>query len=213
MLPGRPDPVALIITDDELTRLGLRVMLRQLSGVRNVVEATGPHDAAALAGADFDIAVVDAYRIGTTAAVALVDALAALRPGVAVALYTDDRQVLTAHCHARGVSCACFSRGGRSATALSQWLRKSLPIRGGSVATALNAPATPQADSVALLTDREREILTRVASGESSKGMAKALRISLRTVESHRAAICAKLGVRTVAELTKTAVKTGLSPL
>jgi FixJ family two-component response regulator len=74
-------------------------------------------------------------------------------------------------------------------------------------------PAVPESDGVASLTAREREVLSRVASGEPSRRIAQALRISLRTVESHRSRVCAKLGVRTVAGLTKVAVNAGLTPL
>jgi two-component system, NarL family, response regulator NreC len=63
------------------------------------------------------------------------------------------------------------------------------------------------------LTARERDVLELVASGKSSKEIALALRIALPTVETHRRQIMDKLGLRTVAELTKYAIRVGLTPL
>lgn len=53
------------------------------------------------------------------------------------------------------------------------------------------------------LTPREREVLDRLAEGFTSRQIAQGLGLSPRTVESHRAAIGAKLGTRSPAELTR----------
>jgi two-component system, NarL family, response regulator NreC len=63
------------------------------------------------------------------------------------------------------------------------------------------------------LTPRERDVLELLASGKSSKEIAHALQIALPTVESHRRQIADKLGLRTIAELTKYAIREGLTPL
>ena len=69
------------------------------------------------------------------------------------------------------------------------------------------------AELVGSLTPRERQVLSLVASGLSSKDIARAMELSVRTVESHRARVNAKLGVRTVAGLTKVAMGAGLTSL
>ncbi|MCR4266813.1 response regulator transcription factor [Nitratireductor sp. ZSWI3] len=56
---------------------------------------------------------------------------------------------------------------------------------------------------LAALTAREREILDRVAEGYTTRQIAEGLGLSPRTVESHRAAIGAKLGTTSQAELTR----------
>ncbi len=61
-----------------------------------------------------------------------------------------------------------------------------------------------------LLTDREREVLRRVAAGDPTKQIAADLGISARTVESHRANLMRKLGLRSVALLTQFALREGL---
>lgn len=62
-----------------------------------------------------------------------------------------------------------------------------------------------------VLTHREREILTLLADGKSSKEIGELLFISLRTVQNHRANIMRKLKVRRIADLIKYAVQKGYS--
>jgi DNA-binding NarL/FixJ family response regulator len=61
------------------------------------------------------------------------------------------------------------------------------------------------------LSARERETLQRIASGESTKQIAAAFGVSNKTVETHRRRIMDKLGVHSIAELTKYAVQHGLT--
>ncbi|RNF35230.1 response regulator transcription factor [Paracoccus methylarcula] len=56
---------------------------------------------------------------------------------------------------------------------------------------------------LASLTPREREVLDRIAEGFTTRQIAKGLGLSPRTVESHRAAIGAKLGTTSQAEMTR----------
>jgi DNA-binding NarL/FixJ family response regulator len=62
------------------------------------------------------------------------------------------------------------------------------------------------------LTDRQREILHLIVEGRANKEIANILHLSIKTIEFHRARVMAKLGVRTVAELTKVALQQGLIP-
>ena len=61
-----------------------------------------------------------------------------------------------------------------------------------------------------VLTPREDEVLKLIAEGHSSKNIAEALTISLKTVERHRANILAKLGMKDRTELTRYAIRAGL---
>lgn len=65
----------------------------------------------------------------------------------------------------------------------------------------------------ATLTPREREVLQLLAEGKSNKEIAARLFVSVKTVEAHRAQIMDKLDIRTVAELTKYAIRQGLTTL
>ncbi len=60
------------------------------------------------------------------------------------------------------------------------------------------------------LTERQREILQLIVQGKANKEIADHIHVSVKTVEFHRARIMAKMGVRTVAELTKVALQQGL---
>lgn len=62
------------------------------------------------------------------------------------------------------------------------------------------------------LTERQREILQLIVEGRGNKEIADVLHLSVKTIEFHRARIMTKLGVRTVAELTKVALQQGLIP-
>jgi two-component system response regulator NreC len=57
------------------------------------------------------------------------------------------------------------------------------------------------------ITDREREIVQLLAEGKSSKEIAAILGISVRTVETHRAAIMKKLGLKSFSELIRYAIR------
>ena len=63
------------------------------------------------------------------------------------------------------------------------------------------------------LGSREREVLQLVAEGKTSGETAKQMHISIKTVETHRRNIVQKLGLRGTAELTKYAVREGLTSL
>jgi DNA-binding NarL/FixJ family response regulator len=68
------------------------------------------------------------------------------------------------------------------------------------------APASP-------LTSREREVLQLLAEGRATKEIAGCLRLSVKTVETHRRQMMEKLDLHSVAELTKYAVREGLTSL
>ncbi len=63
---------------------------------------------------------------------------------------------------------------------------------------------------MALLTSREREVMKLLSEGRPNRDVAKALHISPRTVDSHRANIMKKLGVTSNAQLVQAALRHGL---
>jgi DNA-binding NarL/FixJ family response regulator len=69
-------------------------------------------------------------------------------------------------------------------------------------------------DSVfSLLSAREREVLQLLAEGKSTAQIAESLYISVKTVETYRQHIMEKLNIRSIAELTKYAIREGLTSL
>ena len=77
---------------------------------------------------------------------------------------------------------------------------------------ALNRGGDHAEDRYASLTPREREVLHLVAEGLTSDEVAERLSLSVRTVETHRANIMAKLGIRNQTRLVHFAIQRGLVP-
>lgn len=61
-----------------------------------------------------------------------------------------------------------------------------------------------------VLTEREREVLRRLTDGKSSKAIAKELRVSPKTIETHRANIMRKLDIHNIADLVRYAIARGI---
>jgi two-component system response regulator NreC len=68
-----------------------------------------------------------------------------------------------------------------------------------------------QKDPFNKLTTREREVLQLIAEGYSTKDIAQQLFISVKTVETHRAHLMEKLGLHSTVELTRYAIRRGLT--
>jgi DNA-binding NarL/FixJ family response regulator len=64
-----------------------------------------------------------------------------------------------------------------------------------------------------LLTAREREVLQLIAEGKSAKEIAFSCNLSVKTIEAHRQRIMGKLNIHSVAELTKYAIREGLTSI
>jgi DNA-binding NarL/FixJ family response regulator len=77
----------------------------------------------------------------------------------------------------------------------------------------LRHPSQDKGPALPLLTAKEREVLQLVAEGKSTKEIASQLNVSVKTAETHRQHIMEKLDIHSVAELTKYAVREGLTSL
>jgi len=84
-----------------------------------------------------------------------------------------------------------------SARLVSSYLRRNEPL----------VPGCPR------ITERERQVLTRVALGETNKRVALALRLSIKTIEKHRANLMRKLDLHNTAAVTLFAVRNGMLPV
>jgi len=67
-----------------------------------------------------------------------------------------------------------------------------------------------QDDSGDVLTGREREVIQLLAEGKTSKEVAVTLNLSVKTAETHRTNLMRKLGLHSVADLTRYAVRNGI---
>ena len=73
--------------------------------------------------------------------------------------------------------------------------------------------ASPPAAAGAVLSPREREVLQLLAEGSSARRIARQLHINIKTVETHRRNILAKLELDTVADLVRYAIREGITSL
>lgn len=88
------------------------------------------------------------------------------------------------------------------------------PAIAGLVVTRSTTPRTEtDVTAYSALGSREREVLQLVAEGKTSAETAKEMHISIKTVETHRRNITQKLGLHGTAELTKYAIREGLTSL
>ncbi len=76
------------------------------------------------------------------------------------------------------------------------------------VARSRRAPSAAQT-----LTSREREVLQLISEGHSAREIAQRLHLSVKTVETHRRQMMQKLEIHSVADLTKFAIREGLTSL
>jgi DNA-binding NarL/FixJ family response regulator len=67
-----------------------------------------------------------------------------------------------------------------------------------------------EAGPLELLTPRQREVLQLVAEGRTTKQIAMSLKVTVKTVETHRASLMERLGIYEVAGLVRFAIRTGL---
>ena len=65
-------------------------------------------------------------------------------------------------------------------------------------------------DGLGVLTPRQRQILQLIAEGQGTRQIAERLHVSVKTVETHRAQLMERLGIRDVAGLVRFAIRTGL---
>ena len=87
----------------------------------------------------------------------------------------------------------------------------SAALAGRLAAAAEVAQSRGDAPKLSALTPREREVVRGIVRGLTNKEIAAELRISTRTVESHRESLMLKLGIRHVAALTRLVLEDGIS--
>lgn len=207
----------LLVDDHSLVRAGMRSLLRELPGVEVVAEAADGAEALAAAERERpDVVLMDIAMKGMNG----LEAAARLRERlpeakvVILSMHTSEEYVLLA---LRAGAAAYLIKD--SATSELELALKSV-MRGETYLSPaisrqvvdgyvqrVGAGAGPDP-----LTPRQRDVLKRVAEGRSTKEIAYDLNLSVKTVETHRAQIMERLGIRDVAGLVRYAMRTGLVP-
>jgi DNA-binding NarL/FixJ family response regulator len=83
----------------------------------------------------------------------------------------------------------------------------------GHVVAEFNRLAEANQSAPNPLTPRQRQVLRLIASGQTTKAIARDLQISVKTAETHRLQIMEKLRIHDVAGLVKYAIRTGIAEI
>jgi DNA-binding NarL/FixJ family response regulator len=211
-----PVKARIVLADDHpVVRRGLRLILDGEPDLQVVAEAADGAEALELALAeDVNLAVFDVAMPRLTGLQAARE-LARRRPGLRVlilSMHENEQYVLEA---ARAGAAGYVSKSVADRE-LVEACRAALrgepficpPATRPVVARVLEQGHDRAADP---LTPRESEILKLVAEGHNTKEIAEALVISEKTVEKHRRNLLEKLQVRDRVDLTRYAIRTGLT--
>jgi DNA-binding NarL/FixJ family response regulator len=213
----------LLADDHTLVRAGIRALLSALPEVDSIIEAGDGQQALALLLEERpDLALVDigmpglnglelaarvAHEAPRTRLVILsmhgtpAHVTQALRAGVSGYLLKDaaaDELPLLLRAVMRGET---YLSPAISKQVVSGYLGRTAGAGAGDA---------DAGDATEVLTSRQREILQLVAEGKSTKEIAQLLELSVKTVETHRAQIMDRLGIRDLAGLVRYAIRTGL---
>jgi DNA-binding NarL/FixJ family response regulator len=204
----------LIADDHEIVRKGVRDIIEGHSGWEVCAEAGDGQEALELALKEKpDIAVLD-VSLPTLNGIALARRLRAENLKTQILLFTlhDDDETVSSGLAAGARGYVLKSDSGSNLEAAisalcANRLYFSWPVSELLLDAALNERKRSRLES---FTIRELEVAQLIAEGHSNKVIARMLSISIKTVESHRAAAMRKAGERTAAGLVRFAIKHNL---
>ncbi|HXF65590.1 MAG TPA: response regulator [Burkholderiales bacterium] len=198
----REDLTVFIVEDDASVRDSLALMLG-LAGYRTALYADAEGFLAAWRP-EWRGCVVADLKLPGMSGIELQAELARRGSGLPFVIITAHGDVATARIAFRAQAVDFLEKPFDQAQ-LEAAIASAFALEGRRIAAAEARRA--EAERLAQLTAREREVLEHVARGLHAKEIAAELRISPRTVEVHKTRIMAKLGVRNVAELVRFAVR------
>jgi DNA-binding NarL/FixJ family response regulator len=212
--------IAILLADDhQMIREGLRALLERQGDIKVVAEADNGRTAVEMARrhkpsvAVLDLAMPDLNGIDAARQIIAADA----RTRVIILSVHADRRFITESLRAGAAGyvlkdCAFeeLAHAVRAAAANQTYL--SPAVARTVVEDYVGRSPRQRSSAFVALTGRERQVLQLLAEGRSAKNIATALGVSIKTVETHRANIMKKLGKHSIAELTKYAIREGLTP-
>jgi DNA-binding NarL/FixJ family response regulator len=212
--------VRILIADDhEVFRRGLIAVLADVPGWEVVAQASNGRQAVELAEQLApDVVIVDLSMPELNGLDAVRQILAA-RPGTRVLMVTahESEQVIREVLDAGAVGYLLKSDASRILVTAVEALLENRPFFTSKIARLVlegylrtgtgESGGTARGDSGISLTPRERNIVQLLAEGRSNKEVARALQISVKTVETHRSNIMRKLGLGSLADLVRYAIR------
>jgi len=207
----------LLVEDHRMVREALREVLTKVPDIEVVGEAGDAHDGLAQAAATAPDVIVLDIRLpdlnGIEVAARLRDAGNTAKI-VALSAFADKRfvtEMLRSGASAYVTKSAAGTELVRAIRAVAAGQGYFSPEIAGTLVAEVRDRAVPGSGQP--LARREREVLRLIAEGVRSPEIATQLSITVATVEVHRRNIMRKLGLRTVAELTKHAIREGIVSL
>ncbi len=195
----------LLVDDHPLVRDGLRARLEAVPHLVVVAEADGADEALKQAAqCKVDLVLMDINMRGTSG----IEATAQFRerfPGISVLILSmhDKLEYVSQAMQAGARGYVLKDAPGKDIVLAIDTVMAGGIYYSAALARQLARPLVQDNQ----LTVREQEVLQQLAKGESNKQIAKALDLSVRTVETHRLNIKRKLGIEGQAELIKYAVQ------
>lgn len=209
----------LVADDHRILREGIRRILEADPELSVVAEADTGEEAVRLAIEQTpDVAVIDVTmpRLGGIEAIRRIRSAAPRTRCLALSMHETHFQVTQAlQAGATGyvvknASAAEFIEAVRATAQGKSYLSPSIAH---CVVEAIVRPHGGSTSLVSQLSGREREVLQLIAEGLSSKEIAAALGVSLKTIETHRSNLMGKLNIRKASKLVRIAINEGLVSL
>ena len=206
----------LVADDHEIVRKGLKLVLSAEPDLDVVAEAADGEEAVRRSlQEDVDLAILDISMPRKTGLQAAHE-LGRRRPELRILILSmyDNEQFLFEALKAGASGYVLKSGADDDIVTACRTAMRGEPFLYPSAVHALIRDVITRADErreeLELLTPRELEVLKLIAEGHSSKEIATTLVLSIKTVESHRANILSKLGMRDRVDLTRYAIRRGL---
>jgi two-component system response regulator NreC len=207
-------PIHLLLADDHpMVRQGLRVLLEQ-AGMVVVGEAADGRETLALASTHQpEVAVLDIampHLNGLETARRLRETVPQTKP-ILLTMHTDEPYVLAA-LQAGAVGYVVKTQAAADLVqAIHTVVQGAISLSPGVTTTMVQAYVRGTPLPRDPLTSREREVVQRIAEGQTTKEIAAALGLSVKTVESHRINLMRKLDIHETAGLVRYAIRRGLT--
>jgi len=211
--------VRIILADDhKIMREGLRALLAKQKEIEVIAEADSGRGVIELCSQLHpDVVVIDISMPdlnGIDAARQITRQAPDIKV-IALSMHSDKKYVkemLAAGASGYLLKDAAFEELGMAiATVLKNKTYLSPQITDTVVKDYVNENVPQNSIASTALSAREREVLQLIAEGKSTRDIAAKLYVSVKTIETHRKQIMAKLGLNSIAEITKYAIREGLT--
>jgi DNA-binding NarL/FixJ family response regulator len=214
-------PVHILVADDhKIVREGLIALLQKHPHMQVVGEAEDGRQAVQLAGELHPEVVIIDIGMPELNGIEATRQIVADHPGVkviALSMHSDKRFVKGMLKAGASGYLLKYCASEELITAIQMVMANrvylSHDITGIVVEDYVQKLADTDSSAFQALTPREREVLQLLAEGRSTRQIAEALHVSVKTIEVHRKQMMDKLGLQNLAELVKYAIREGLTSI